>query len=161
MPILLSLLACGDRCDVHGDCADDELCWAGECEPAMERDWLVDVVAAEVGWTHPDGEDWDPDDSPPDLYVEFGLDGSEGCFTSYVPEAYDPIWDEQCELYVPEDPIFLVNLWDDDPQEDDFAAGYYWEGSDAFVDLARTAGEEIGVVDETGEIWVWLMVRPL
>jgi hypothetical protein len=149
----------GGECDQDAECASDELCWVGRCEPATDRWWNVDIHAAEVGWAHPDGAAWDTDLSPPDLFVEFGLD-IDTCLTSYVPDSYEPVWYESCDFFVPYDPVFSVGLWDFDTTVDELATELAWLGTHEFTSLARTAGQEVGFTDESGSIVLWLEVWP-
>jgi len=163
--LLLALAPAGAACVVqvdclgHEDCDGGEFCWYRSCEPATDRTWNVELVAAEVDWLHPDGMNWDTDGSPPDLYAEFGLEW-DACVTSYVPNDYAPVWYESCDFYVPGDAVFLLNLWDVDPTVDELGATYAWEGTGAFTDLARTAGEEVGWVDESGTVVTWMRFWP-
>lgn len=148
-----------DPCDTHVECASDELCWDGTCEPAMERAWTVEIAAAEVGAMHPDGNEWDPALGAPDLYAEFGLPW-DACITSLLPDMFDPVWYESCDFYIPYGADFFVNLWDADGAVDELGAGYTWDGIDGFVSLARTAGQESGYVDESGTVLLWMTVWP-
>jgi hypothetical protein len=120
---------------------------------------MVEIRAADVGWVHPDGLPWDADFSPPDLYVEFGLP-DDACLTSYVPDSFTPAWYEGCEFYVPDDPLFFLDLWDVDGAVDVLATGYTWDGAAAFTELARTSGTEPGFVDSSGTVTTWIELWP-
>lgn len=165
-PMLLATLAgCvvvhDDRCASAAACGSAEICGpSGTCEPAVDRTWRIVMTGASVAETYANGDAWDPDQSPPDLYVEFGFDGGEGCFTSTVPESYDPVWDEECHFYVPPDSVFLVNLWDDDADQDEFAVGVYWEGTGEFTTIARDWGAPLAVDDPTGTATFFLELWP-
>jgi hypothetical protein len=148
-----------EECYQHEDCSGDEFCWYGSCEQATDRYWTVEMVAAEVGWVHPDGLPWDTDSSPPDLYVEFGFDW-DLCLTSYVPDDFAPVWYESCDFYVPHSPTLTVDLWDVDGVMDEFATGWTWSGEGDFTALARTAGTETGFVDPSGTIVLWVELWP-
>jgi hypothetical protein len=147
------------ECDRHEDCGSGEMCSHGDCERTTDRTWSVELVAAEVDRVHPDGLPWDTDYSPPDLYAEFGLEW-DACLTSYVPDDYAPVWYETCDLYVPDDAVFLLNLWDVDGATDELATSYAWEGTAEFTELARTAGDEVGWVDSSGTIVTWMRLWP-
>lgn len=156
------LAACNDpnRCDHHEDCGAEDLCWSGTCAPVTDRPWTIEAVSADVGWAHPDGQAWDVDHSPPDLYVEFGFP-TDACVTTFVPDVYDPIWQQSCEFLVPRAPEFYADVWDVDGELDELAASYTWAGTPAFVDLARTAGTEVAFTDESQTVVVWLSLWPL
>ena len=154
------VFGCIPPCDNHLDCADDGVCWDGTCVPAFDHEWEIDVVSVEVERTAPDGEPWDPDHTPPDLYVDFGLDGGDGCVTSVVPDAFAPVWYESCNFWIPRHSLFFVDLWDVDGHQDEFATTFEWDGDDAWVELARTAGHEMVYIDPTGTTLLWMSVWP-
>jgi hypothetical protein len=160
MPHFLWMLLAGcEICDVHSECSGDQLCWDGVCTAATDRVWNVEVSAAEVGMHHPDGYPWDGVDGPPDLYAEFGLP-PDVCFTDVVPQSFDPVWYQSCDFYVPHDPLFAVDLWDVDDAVDELGAAFTWDGTPAWVDLARTAGRESAWVDESSSVVLWMYLEP-
>lgn len=149
------------ECDDHNDCASDEVCWSGSCEPIIGRAWTVEIASASVDIVHPDGMLWDEDGSPPDLYAEFGFT-SDACLTSYVPESFDPVWYESCDFYVAGGELFYIDLWDVDLTGDELGTSYEWDGTEAFIALARqTAGLETSYVDPSGTALVWFSLWPL
>ena len=160
--LLLTTLAIGciPTCENHLDCNGEEVCWDGTCMSAFDHDWEVDIVSAEVEQVAPDGVQWDSDHSPPDLYADFGLDGGDGCVTSFVPDSFDPVWYESCTFWIPRHSLFFVDLWDVDGHQDTFATTFEWDGDDAWVELARTAGHEIVYIDPTGTTLLWMSVWP-
>ena len=153
-------LGCVPTCDNHLDCAGDDLCWDGTCTSAFDRDWEVDILSAEVDNVAPDGLPWDSDHSPPDLYADFGLEYGDGCVTSFVPDSFDPVWYESCTFWIPRDSLFFVDLWDVDDHQDTFATTFEWDGNDAWIDLARTAGHDMNYIDPTGTTLLWMSVWP-
>ncbi len=151
------------ECEVPTDCDAAEFCSPeGDCEAALEREWEVVVEGASAASMHPAGGSWDEDGSPPDLYAEFGLDEGDGCVTSVASDVYEPFWNEACTFYIPADPLLLVNLWDvDQADQEEFVAGYYWEGDDAFVSLARDWGQPLAFTDETQTVTLEISVWPI
>ena len=159
--LLLLDLACVPVCDNHLDCAGDDLCWDGTCIHAVDREWEIDIVASEVDQVAPDGAPWDSNHSPPDLYASFGVDKGDGCVTSFVPDSFDPVWYEACDMWIPWDPLFYVDLWDVDDPVDEFATTFEWDGQWPWLDVARTAGHEMTYMDPTGTAMLWMSVWPL
>lgn len=157
----LSLAGCvPDPCSWDVECGPAALCWLGGCEPILERVWQVDVVAAEVGWSHPEGRAWDEDASPPDLYVELTT-GPRSCSTGLVPESTAPVYDGGCPLFLSEHPRLWVTLWDDDGPSSELVARWRFDGRTPVVELALGgAGREVALVDETLTAFVWLTFTP-
>jgi hypothetical protein len=161
VPLAIAALGCIPPCHNHLDCAHDDVCWESTCIPAFDHEWEVDIVSAEVEQMAPDDRPWDADHTPPDLYTDFGLDGLDACVTSFVPNSFDPVWYEACSFWVPRNPLFYVDLWDVDEPADTFATTWEWDGNDAWVSLARTAGHEMMYIDPTGTTLLWMSVWPL
>jgi len=148
------------ECTKHSHCDSDELCWYEECENALDRKYRFTVLDAEVGTHTPDGDTWDMGGGAPDLAVALYFDGDEPLWTSTVDDSFSPTWDQYADLVMESGGTFYVELWDIDTSSHDFAAGWYWEGNDALVWLARTEGEEFSVDDSSGTIEVWMSVEP-
>jgi hypothetical protein len=138
--VLLALLACqpARTCEVHSDCDSGEMCDAHECEAVTDRSWSIDVVSGRVRPKDLHGHPWDDDKSPPDLYVEFGVRGGGSCQTVPRWDDREPTWGQFCHLYLPEDPVLFVTLWDADPLHDAFVSSWQWAGTDEFTALARS-----------------------
>ena len=149
-----------DRCDRHIDCDNDEICGFGTCEQALDRWYEVGVDAAYVGERHPDGLAWDVDGTDPDLFVDM-LNESDWCSTSTRANTTRPVWVEYCTLWMDRTPELSIDLWDRDVHGDEFVAGWSWVRRDAVVQLARTDGALITLVDGTGtvEVDIWVMPR--
>lgn len=157
--MLLSGCVIRVECERHTDCGSAEMCWDNRCEATTDRFWLVEMVAADVGYAHPDSYAWDEDYSPPDLFAEFGLP-DDRCITTIRDNAYTPEWAEVCDFYVPPNPDFVVNLWDADGVYDELATSYEWLGVGEFTALAREAGGVVGFEDDSGTIVTWMMLTP-
>jgi hypothetical protein len=157
----LVLAGCGSAvCRSDVECGPASLCWSGACEPVLDRIWEVEVAAAEVGWTLPDGSAWDEDLSPPDLYVEVGPSGAP-CATAIVQDTNAPVFYEGCSFYAPEHPRFRLALLDYDGPTSELVAEWVWDGERALTELAlATAGFEIAQVDESGTSKVWMTLWP-
>jgi hypothetical protein len=158
-PWLLPSCDVVEPCDLDDQCASDEMCLDRVCQRTTRRSWSIEVSSAEVGADHPDGFPWDDNGGPPDLYAEWGV-FSDVCATSVDPQTYDPVWFQACDFYVPEDPMFYVDLWDVDGLTDELGASYEWLGPLEFTELARTAGHDAGWVDESGTVTLWLRMWP-
>lgn len=160
MFVVLSLLACtGPLCVRHADCEADEYCDA-VCEPVRERAWEITVIEATTDWEAPEGGPWDEDYSPPDLYVDFGVLGGEGCFTTVAWDDTEPFWGQVCRFYVPPRGSLVLDLWDVDTAEDVYVTGWTWEGDD-LVDQARRDNSELMLTDGSGTIALWASLHPV
>jgi hypothetical protein len=163
IPLLLLLSACGpDRsCDFHRQCAWDEICYAGECEPAFDRYYEIGAATAVVGQEHPDGWPWEPEGGPPDLFVELGNEFSV-CATEVDWKDYSPAWWTWCDLWMTHDPLLTIDLWDRDRNVDEWVAGWTWDGAADTIGLARSGGELLAVEDDTRTVVFefWMLPRP-
>ena len=148
--LLLSACGRGTPCEESTDCGSTEVCVQETCAYAFDRFYDVVIIRSEVPNTNADGGAWDDGSNAPDPFAEVGFSGSgEGCFTPTVFDTTEPFWEEICPIWVPDHGTFLVNVWDEDVgSEDQFIAGFYWEGAASFIDLLKSDGNAISVRDE-------------
>ena len=156
------LLSCTDgsgECKSSSACEDADLCYEGSCVPALDQTYQINVLRVDVVGSHPDGSSWDSDGTPPDLWVEFGINEGEGCNTETVYNAYSASWDYYCTFVLPTGETFLINVWDSDGTDDEFGAGFYWQNNQ-LVELLRASDEPQTVLDKTGLIAVRFEITP-
>ena len=148
-------------CSAHGDCRSDEICYLDECEKAFDRRYFFTIVDVDVGTSFPTGGDWDAFGGAPDLYVCFGFIAQEDvCCTGTKDDAFSATWNERCSFVMPSGGRFDLEVYDEDAVDDDFAAGWFFEGNDVLRDLAASLGDTLTQTDNSGTVKVRMQVHP-
>jgi hypothetical protein len=161
--IMLGACRSGQPCEISTDCHSTEVCADAVCEYAFNRFYDVVIIEAVVPEDNAESQSWDADANGPDVYAETGFSGeSNGCFTHVVFDTTTPFWEAVCPVWIPDYGTFLINLWDEDigSDEDDWIAGFYWEGAESFVEVLRSDGVAIETEDEYDSASIRFTVLP-
>ncbi|MBC8423502.1 hypothetical protein H8E07_05215 [bacterium] len=133
-----------DTCATAGDheaCADDEMCWDGACEQVLGEEFRVTVVSGAVGPADPYGSSWDQWGGAPDLFVAFAPAGEPWFVTYTAWDSFSATWNQYYDATFEAGGAFYLEQYDFDGSTNADAGAWYYVGSDALVDLARTSGE--------------------
>ncbi len=84
------------------------------------RPWTFTVLGASIADQKADGDDWDPDLSPPDTFVRVTFDGQFIGQTPILDDSYEPTWEYATSPYVVyEGDSLSLDLTDSDDFSDD------------------------------------------
>jgi len=149
-----------DGCSSHDTCEWDEFCYESSCEQVLDRQYDISIYDAQVDEEKPDGSDWDSFGGAPDLFVVFYMENGDSCTTDTKDDDFSPQWLEECDFVFDGSDTFWFELWDEDLSDDDWAYGWYSEGSDGMIALARGSGEKQTLSDSGRTLELTFRVDP-
>lgn len=119
-----AVLGCEEEppCTDNEECAETEVCIAGDCLAALGQEYLLSSASADgIPQSHPDGSGlWDMPGGMPDPYLTLEVESGWQCTTFHDNDTLEPMWpDLSCPSIVIDDTTsFIWYIFDDDERED-------------------------------------------